>query len=141
MRLTELSPRQRDQRATVLQTLTAAGWTGHVQNDLFEQGFWLDSEATLDYENAQAHLSVMYSAEEQSIELLIDQDYRLDFVIAFGERLPQVLEAIVAFQERLSFQNVAQEMASLLQICPSGLYIYSEGTGRVLVDADLLADL
>lgn len=141
MKASELSLKQQAQRATVIQTLTAAGWTGRPLNDLFERGFWVDCEATLDYVNAQAQLVLLYDAENQRLELLLDQEYRLDFVIVFGKRLPQVLAAIVAFQDRITHENVSQEITTLLQICPSGVFIYSEDRGIMPVNQDVLAEL
>jgi len=141
MRLAELSSTQHAQRQAVIQTLSAAGWTGRPLNDLLEKGFWLDCEATLDYTNAQAQLVLMYSAENQTLELLVDQDYRLDFVIQFGDRLPQVLKTIVAFRDRISLGTAGREMAALLQVCPSRVSIYSEDEGLVPVSPDLLASL
>jgi hypothetical protein len=142
MRASEMTPEQLEHREFIVQTLSAAGWTSRKSNGLFEQGWWLPEEAVLDYENAQAELIVMYNAEGHNLELLIDQrGWRYDFVIAFGERLVEVLETLIVVQDRLAFETVGREVATLLDLCPDGLVLYSEAEGRIPVDRALLASL
>lgn len=141
MRKSELSTQQLAQRATFLQRLGAAGWMGQALNAAFERGLWVDYEATMDYTNARARLSLLYSAEDESLELLLDEDWRYIVVIAFGAHFEQVLDLIIAEQDRLSAETLTALLQRLLDLGLAEVYLYSDERGRMPVDESILAEL
>jgi hypothetical protein len=110
MRKKELSPEQLAQRETIIQTLADASWIGHPMNEFFEQGLWVDYEAIMDYTNTQARLSLLYNAENNKLELLVDETWRYIFVIEFEAHLEQVLEILIAQQDRLTFKRLTEAL-------------------------------
>lgn len=141
MRKSEMSPLQLQERALFVQNLTSAGWKGCPLNATFDQDFWLSEEAVMDYDNSEVKFVLSYCAKDHSMELLVDQDWRYDFVIHFGQKQAEVLRAIIAFQDRLSFENLAEELPVLMQLCPGNFFIYSDEYGLVKIDAEVLASL
>jgi hypothetical protein len=141
MRKTELSPEQLAQRETIIQQLADASWVGHPMNDFFEQGVWVDYEAIMDYTNTQARFSLLYDAEDSKLELLVDEAWRYIFVIEFGAHLEQVLEILIALQDRLAFKTLTEVLHAILDVCPTGLYIYDDDMRSVSIDEKVLAEL
>lgn len=141
MRKKELSPEQLAQRETIIQTLADASWIGHPMNEFFEQGLWVDYEAIMDYTNTQARLSLLYNAENNKLELLVDETWRYIFVIEFEAHLEQVLEILIAQQDRLTFKRLTEALQAILDVCPTGLYIYDNDMRPILIDERVLAEL
>ncbi len=103
MYISQLNAIHRSQRAELKYRLEEAGWDGRKSNTLFEQGRWVPDEAVYDFYGDKAFLSVLYNAEEKTIELVIeDLVGRLNFVFCPGDFFSQLLEEIIDVQYELS---------------------------------------
>ncbi|MDJ1505342.1 hypothetical protein [Xanthocytophaga agilis] len=125
MRKSELEVLHRWQLAQVSLHLEKAGWEGRKTNLLLESGWWVPYEAVFDYYAHSSFLIVLYNAEEEAIELLIeDQIGRINFIFFPGVWFEQILTTIVAYQQQLSCDCYKEFIRVILLLIPDGVYVY-----------------
>jgi hypothetical protein len=138
MRKTEMTEKQLQERTTVIEMLTTAGWTGLLEDDLFERGRLCDPEARMEYQNETVSLEVDYLAETPSIMLSVygSQGESMNLSIDYEDKLQEILTAIISFQDSISPQNFKEPLRKLLKVCPSTTYIEREDGFVKLIDAE-----
>ncbi len=89
MRKTEMTEKQLQERTTVIEMLTTTGWTGPLEADLFERGYYCDPEARMEYQNETVSLEVDYLAETPSIMLSVygSQGESMNLSIDYEDKL------------------------------------------------------
>jgi hypothetical protein len=120
MRKDRLTLEQSNERAHVVQRLSAAGWQEQDEWHGLEQGHDVPHEAKLTYAGPMT-LEVKYQAPMRTLDLWVGslgflQGRRLR--MKCPESLPQLLDVIVGFQDRISAETFREHVRSILQVCP-----------------------
>lgn len=133
-----MTEKQLQQRTAVIEMLMTAGWTGLLEDDLFERGRLCDPEARMEYQNETVSLEVDYLAETPSIMLSVygTQGESMNLRIDYEDKLQEILTAIIYFQNSISPQNFKEPLINILQVCPSTIYIEREYGFVKLIDAE-----
>lgn len=141
MRKNEMTQKQIEERALLIATLSNSGWVGRTTNSLFDEGWWFDAEAVMDYQNAEIELIIHYCAADSSIDFSINQGPNgLDFVIQFEDKLSKILTIILDCQESITLNNYKTYIGEMLQVCPL-ISIVLNGKVIQLSDAHFKTDL
>jgi hypothetical protein len=115
MRKAEMTDNQLQNRTTIIEVLSHAGWIGRETNKLFEEGWWFDAEAVMDYQSNEVGLILQYCAEDNSIDFSINEGSKgLDFIIKIKDNLSEILSIIISFQESISLKNYKQYIRKIL---------------------------
>lgn len=119
MRKNEMAEKQLQERALLIKKLSNSGWIGRKTNSLFDEGWWFDAEAVMDYQNDGIELVIQYCAEDNSVDFSINEGSDgIDFVIKFEDKLKEVLDEIVNFQNSISLDNYKNYIRQILKVCP-----------------------
>lgn len=125
MRKSELDAIHRWQLLQLQLYLQTAGWEGRKTNLLFEQGLWVPDEAAFDYYGASCFLTVLYKAEEEAVELLIEDPIgRLNFLLFPGKAFEGVLNTLVAHQNTLTCDHYKDFIGIMLSLIPDGVFVF-----------------
>lgn len=119
MRKKEFSKRQLSDRKQVIDVLEKAGWKGTAFNRRFEEGDWLEDEASMEYSNGKMDLTANYTGSSNSLTLrLADSASSREVAIKteFGDRLEAVLKTIVSFQKKISAANYRDYFSEIVRL-------------------------
>jgi hypothetical protein len=110
-----------------------SGWEGPVDAEMFEKGRLCDPEARMEYQNnKKMNLELDYLAESHLIMLSIYGKFgeSMDIGIYFEDKLQELIEIIISFQDEISSSNYKEYLRKILKIFPSNTYI-ARGEGFV----------
>ncbi|MDJ1492988.1 hypothetical protein QNI19_08595 [Cytophagaceae bacterium DM2B3-1] len=125
MRKSELEDIHRLQLIQIRTSLERAGWEGRKTNLLFEEGGWVPYEAVFDYYGSTSFLIVLYKAEEEAIELLIEDPVgRLNFLLFPGKAFDGVLTTLIAHQNTLTCNHYKDFISIMLSLIPNGVFVF-----------------
>jgi hypothetical protein len=124
-----MSPEQLQERQLFIDTLAKAGWQGGLVNEQFEQGLWVNFEASMRYRGEQMNLRLDHYAEDRSLEYYLDakSGRGLHLSIQYGERLAPLLEAIISHQDTLTPTDFREQIRQLLDVVPEIFTVKGEG--------------
>lgn len=121
MRKKEFSKHQLVDRKQVIDALGKAGWKGTAFNRRFEEGDWLEEEASMEYGNGKMNMTANYTGASNSLILrLADSTTGREVAIKteFGDQLEKVLRAIVSFQDKISATNYRDHLSEIVRLVP-----------------------
>jgi hypothetical protein len=140
LKLDDLNDRQRRDREAVVDTLTQAGWDGTVNQQIVDQGMPFEFQASLEYDDNDAmSLMVQYDAGDPTIELTLDAlEGEAVLSITPGNKLQELLDLIVAFQDEISANNFRVYVSKILDLAPD-VYVDrgEDGMQKLVKDDDL----
>lgn len=137
MRKSEMTEKQLQERRKFIDILVVAGWEETIKNKLFERGLWLNEEASMEYHSQDMSLAVGYSGNKDVIYLSIENALGIgvSLTIYFEDKLTQLLDAIISFQDKITSANYKMCIRKILQICPlTYADLDEEGVMLLLVD-------
>jgi len=133
MRKDQMIPAQLDARTLIVERLLAADWTVPTnENEMFDQGFWVSSEAFMKYHGPQVTLVMTYRADQNAIYFSFEMPDGTMFEIKLDadDHLPDVIEAITSFQDEITEANYKDYVRSLMTICEK-IYVSVDGDNFV----------
>ena len=139
MRKSEMTEQQIHERFALIKTLTSAGWDDPSVGNWFEKDLWAEPEATMEYVNKNMYLQVEYYAEQHSIHLHIDAFAESGILvkIVFNEKLPDLLDMIVSFQDQIELTNYQEYIRKIVENFPNTYALVGdEGDDTVKLDAN-----
>jgi hypothetical protein len=113
--------------------LLNSGWKGPLDAEMFEKGRLCDPEARMEYQNnKKMNLEIDYLAESHLIMLSIYGKFgeAMDIGIYFEDKLQELIEIIISFQDEISSSNYKEYLRRILKIFPFNTYI-ARGEGFV----------
>ena len=119
MRKTEMTARQLVERELIVETLAVAGWqTPTNENEMFDQGFWVAREAVMSYAGPAVTLWMFYRADENAmyIQFEFSEESMFELKLGIDDKLPEVLEAITSFQDRVTEANYRDHIRTLMAL-------------------------
>ena len=115
-----MSPVQLEQRALIVKTLSGAGWKAPSNEiEMFEEGLRVRREAVLEYRGPKVLFTMFYRADQDAMYISFEfRDGRM-FELKFevNEKLPELLQAITSFQDKVEEANYREHIRSLMKIC------------------------
>ncbi|MDQ2808499.1 MAG: hypothetical protein M3Z04_16560 [Chloroflexota bacterium] len=119
MKKSEMNESQLQERDLFIATLEKAGWQGTPNNVLFDDGYRIEEEATMQYFKDAASMLAYYNATKAVIYLNLQFSGReLRLIIHYTNKLKAALETLVSFQDIISAKNYKQYVGELLDVCP-----------------------
>jgi hypothetical protein len=138
MRKAEMSPQQLHVRTLIVESLLAAGWTVPTnENEMFDQGLWVQCEAFMKFAGPEVTLAITYRADQNAMYLSFDMsdERSVEIKIDLNARPEEVLRVITSFQDKLTDSNYRDHIRSLMAV--SGpLYVMVEGEKFVRLTDD-----
>src|SRR5579859_6110122 len=127
MRKAEMTAGQRSARDLMSAVLTANGWDGS-QNEGFEEGLWKYFEADFDRRNARGtRLHWRYEAQNAVVYLVLHLPGGVvGLHLQFGDRLQDVLNTLISFQDTIDADNFRDCVQALVRVCPKVLAAVGE---------------
>lgn len=118
MQKSEMSSKQLFQRNLIVESLSSNGWKGRQTNQIFDNNYWVHTEAIFDYKNTTGELTFQFYAEKEKITLsILEEGGRLDFLIKrFDTSLKLLIDQIVSLQETLKLKSFKKDMISILNL-------------------------
>lgn len=115
----EMSQQQLEERETVVERLTRAGWEATAFNRLFDKGKSTRYEASMEYKG-RMDLTVTYEASKRVIDvgLYTRSGSGVDLVIQFKDKLRELLDYLISIQDTVDAKNYKDHIRQLLRICP-----------------------
>jgi len=119
MRKTEMSTVQLEQRALIVETLSAAGWKAPSNEiEMFDEGLWVGREAVLRYRGPALVLTMFYRADQAAMYFTFKfpDGRRFELKLEVNEKLEELLQAITSFQDKLDEANYREHIRGLMKI-------------------------
>ena len=129
MRKTEMSTQQLGERTLIVDTLRRSAWDAPSnENEMFDEGLWLQCEAVLEYRGPAATLSVFYRADQNAMYVVFEMldERRFEIKLDVDNRLGEVLAVITSFQDTLTELNYRSCIRELMKICEP-IYVSTDG--------------
>ncbi len=110
----EITEKELEEQSTIIQRLTDAGWNQTERGTVFKT-------ANMEYQNKTMQLEVDYGYEKDSFYfLLYDHEGKgVDLIIYFEDKLQQLLDTIISFQDEISPNNYREHIRKILSVCSS----------------------
>ncbi|WP_445633913.1 hypothetical protein NSTC745_05650 [Nostoc sp. DSM 114161] len=122
-----MTPEQIDKIVLIGKKLLSAGWASRKTNDLFRKGLWLPQEAIFDYTNSSTHIIILYCAEKEKVDLILEDDTgRLNFVVCVENLLENLLSYIVLNQEEISTLNYREFITYIVKTYPQKTFLFKD---------------
>jgi hypothetical protein len=121
----DMTEKQVAEKNLFVKKLTDAGWDVGGWDELLESGVIdVRPEGAAKYENAEAVLELSYHAEESYLLLTIGTKGATDairFRLYFGDRLAEILDAIIERQDTLTRKQYLTLVKGLVDVCEAVL--------------------
>ena len=129
MRRSEMNEQQLKHRDLFVETLMSAGWTGLNFNEQFDSGLRVSPEASMEYSNPELTLRFDFICKDPRTILYLDstEGKSLGLVFRCEDRLKQLLEVTVGFQDSINPANFKDKIEELLTVCPKIFKIAASG--------------
>jgi len=129
MRKSEMNEQQLRNREIFVETLTSAGWNALNFNQQFDAGLWVSPEASMEYINPEMTLRFDFICKDPRTILYLDstEGKSLGLVFKCEDRLEQLLEIVVGFQDSINSANSKDKVEELLVVCPKIFKIAASG--------------
>lgn len=128
-----MTTKQLKERSTIVDMLLTSEWNGSVDFEMFEKGRLCDPEVRMEYQNNKnMNLELDYIAKSNLIMFSIygKTGETIDIAIYFEDKLQELLETIISFQDEISSINYKKCLKKIIKIFPSNTYI-ARGEGFV----------
>jgi hypothetical protein len=118
-----MTDRQLSERQTIVSTLGNAGWTSgpYVDNEWFDEGLFVESEASLVYSNQHGVEFVLHYDAERAVvylTLTLSDSEEAELIIHFGDAISELMQLVVSFQDQISAQNYRKAIRAIVRLCP-----------------------
>ena len=132
-----MTQQQLEERETIAKMLSNAGWDGPLEQALFEEGRWCDSEASMMYKNENMQIELKYRADEKLIDLILmsNSEEGLAISIYYGNKIRELINTIIGFQSVITESNYKVHLRHIVKICPES-YLAVDGEFVQLVDRE-----
>jgi hypothetical protein len=110
----KITEKELDEQSTIIQRLTGAGWKQTERGTVFKT-------ANMEYQNKTMQLEVDYGYEKDSFYFsLYDHEGKgIDLIIYFEDKLKQLLDTVISFQDEISPNNYREYIRRILSVCSS----------------------
>lgn len=135
MRKNEMSKDQLAIRQTIIARLDKTGWSESEALSGFDRGDFEPEEVIMEY-NGLMNITVSYNASENLIHLIMESwlgGPSVALEINFLDRLNELLDLIVSFQDKVTEHNFRKYVAKVVEVCPE-VYVDLGDIGLVRLD-------
>ena len=143
MRKQEMSLRQLQERKLIVESFLSAGWrTYSNENEMFDEGLWVQREAVMEYAGSEVLLNIFYRADQNAIYISFQMlnESSVEVKIELDDRLSDLLVVIISFQDKVTIANYKDHIRSLIAVSKK-IYVMDEKENFVrLTDNSVIGD-